>query len=85
MEIGVYYGCDVINLTFLREEFVRENGEGFGVVQVEPIAQRSQNVHHKHETHRDIGSGKPWACEWASEVGRNGGPVKPNCSYAKPV
>jgi len=75
VEIGVYYGCDVINVTLLGEEFVGENGEGFGMVDVEPIAEWGQNVHHKHESHGNVGGGKPWAGEWASEVGGNGGPV----------
>jgi len=85
VEIRVYYGCDVINLTLLGEEFVGENGERFCMVHIQPIAEWSQNVHHKHESHGNVGGRKPWARQWASEVRGNGRPVQPNCSYTKPV
>lgn len=79
------YGGDIVLLACGCEEIIGEDGEGFGFVDIEPIADGSQNIHDKDEANSHIGCGEPRACKGASKVGGNGGPVKPHCSNSKPV
>ena len=85
VKVGGDDGGDVVFLAGGSEEFVGENGEGLGFVDIEPIADGSENIHDKEEASSDVGGGEPGASKGASEVGGDGGPVNPHGGDSKSV
>lgn len=76
VEVGVYDAGDVVALPGGCEEAIGEDGEGLGVVEVEPVRSGRDDIHDERKASRDIGSGKPRAGQGAAEVGGDGGPVQ---------
>ncbi|THU58213.1 hypothetical protein C4D60_Mb03t11790 [Musa balbisiana] len=68
VEVGVYDAGDVVALPGGCEEAIGEDGEGFGVVEVEPVRSGRDDIHDERKASRDIGSGKPRAGQGAAEA-----------------
>lgn len=85
LEVRVYNAGDVVALASGREETVGENGEGLGIVEVEPVGSRGDDVHDDNKAGGDVGGGEPGAGEGAAEVRGDGGPVEADGADAEAV
>lgn len=85
VKIGVNNGRNIVLLTHPCKQAIRKNGKCSSLVNIQPVADWSQNVHDEDIANCNIGSGKPWAGKWAAQVGGDGGPVQPNGSKAQPI
>lgn len=85
MEIGVDYTRDVVLLAVGLIELVGKYCKSFGLVDIKPVTYGGQHIHDKHKSSSNVGRGEPRACEWASEVGGDSGPVEAQSADAKPV
>lgn len=65
MKLGVHDAEDVVVRSVGHEEILRDNRESLGIVDVEPVRQGRQHIHHEDEAHRHICRRKPRASERA--------------------
>ena len=76
LELVVHDGRDVVAASIGGEEVRGEDGEVFGVVEVEtPVAQWDDEVDDDDEADEDVDDGKEGADEGAEEEGGDGGPI----------
>jgi len=61
VEISVDDGCNVVLLAVGGEQAIGEEREVFGVVDVEPVGEGSDDVHDHEEAGGDVRGGEPWA------------------------
>lgn len=85
MKVGIYNARDIVLLACSCEETIGEYGEGLGMVEVEPVCNRGDDVHDYPKADCHVGSRKPWAREGTAKVGRDGGPVQTDGTNAEAI
>ena len=75
VELGVDDLQNVVARAIRGEEAAGIDREGLGVVDVLEVSDWCHDIHYKHESNRNIGSGEPRASQRATEVGRDGRPI----------
>lgn len=66
VKVGVYYCWNIVVLASRREKAIWENGKRFGLVEIERISSRDNDIEEKGKTNSHICSGKPWTGKWAA-------------------
>lgn len=75
MKIGINYRRDIVSWVSWSEEFVWENRECFGFINVELVVNWGEYIYDKYEFSSYIGSGELRVCKWVFKVGWDGGLV----------
>lgn len=85
LEVGIYNRRCLVPLAGGIKEMGGENGEGLGLVHIEPICGGYQDVHNDHIAGSNIGRGKPGAGQGTSKVGGHRRPVQGKGANTHPI